>query len=145
MSSMMENVGVYSDVCRDFFGRPISAGRFVWGPGGKAPGSSKDLLLWNHLLFIEIYPPQPVMKLIQRIFSKILRKFEFEVNFRIVRFLNSWRPCLLTNYLSQCILRKIYWTNKKLFWGLSLGTQTSIPASKSLWMSITCHEYKQQK
>ena len=46
-----------------------------WGPDGKAPESSKVLILWNILLFIKIYPSQPVMKLIQYIFfSKILPK-----------------------------------------------------------------------
>ena len=54
-----------------------------WGPGGKAPGNSKDLILWNHLLLIEIYPPQPVMKITQRIFSKILPILEFQVNFSV--------------------------------------------------------------
>ena len=37
------------------------------GPGGKAPRSSKNLVLWNHLLLIKIYPQQPVMKQNQRI------------------------------------------------------------------------------
>ena len=50
--------------------------------------------------------------------------------FICVWFFNLWRPCIFTNYLSVCILVKIYWT-KKLFWAMSLGTQTSIPASKS--------------
>ena len=54
-----------------------------WGPGGKAPGNSKDLILWNHLLLIEIYPPQPVMKITLRIFSKILPILEFQVNFSV--------------------------------------------------------------
>ena len=54
-----------------------------WGPGGEAPGSSKDLVLKNHLLLIKIYLPQPVMKLIQHIFFKILSKFELKVNFRV--------------------------------------------------------------
>ena len=54
-----------------------------WRPGGKAPGSSKDLVLWNQLLLIKMYSPQPVMKLIQHIFSKILPKFEFEIIFGV--------------------------------------------------------------
>ena len=78
----------YSNVSRDFLGRPISAGGLErrgegavlprygsrakpwWGPGSKAPRSSNDLVLWNHLLLIKIYPPHPVMKLIQHIFFK---------------------------------------------------------------------------
>ena len=36
----------------------------------KAPRSSKDFVLWNQLLLIKIYLPQPVMKLIQHIFTK---------------------------------------------------------------------------
>ena len=40
----------------------------------ETPISSKDLVLWNHKLLIKIYPPQPVIKLIQHIFSKILPK-----------------------------------------------------------------------
>ena len=51
-----------------------------WWPDSKAPGSSKDLVLWNHLLLIKIYPSQPVMKLVQHIFFKIRPKFEFEVS-----------------------------------------------------------------
>ena len=54
-----------------------------WGPGSKAPESSNDLVLWDRLLLIKAYPPQPVMKLIQHIFFKILPKCEFEVNFSV--------------------------------------------------------------
>ena len=92
-------------VTRDFLGRPISTedlgegenwGGALWyplmGPGQspgdekaaklpEAPLSSKEFLLWNHKLLIKIYPPQPVMKLSQHIFSKILPKLEFKVNF----------------------------------------------------------------
>ena len=87
---------MYSDILGRLFMR-ISAGGLggvgdcdaplwvyakLWlGPGGKAPGNSKDLVLWNHFLLIKIYPPQPVMKLIQHFFSKILLKLELEVNF----------------------------------------------------------------
>ena len=86
------------------------------GPGGKPPRSSKDLVLWNHLLLIKLYLPQPVMELIQSLFSKI------------VGFFSLWKPCIFTNYLLLYILLKIYWT-KKLFWALRLGTQTGIPPS----------------
>ena len=58
-----------SDVSRDFLGRPISAvslwvesgGAVILPYGGsdnKASRSSKDLVCWNHLLLIEIHPPQ---------------------------------------------------------------------------------------
>ena len=50
-------------------------------------------------------------------------------------FFNLWWPCIFTNYLSLCILLKMYWT-KKLFWALSLGAQTGILASKSLWLHL---------
>ena len=40
-----------------------------WGTRvGKVPVISKNLVLWNHLLLIKIYPPQPLMKLIQSLF-----------------------------------------------------------------------------
>ena len=41
-----------------------------WWPDSKVPGSSKGLVLWNHLLLIKMYPSQPVMKLVQHIFFK---------------------------------------------------------------------------
>ena len=104
-------------------------------PSSKAPRSSQYLVLWNHL------PLQPVMKLTPSFFcffcffcfSKLLPIFEFEVNF--IGFFNPWKPCVFTNYLSLCILFKIYW-NKKLFWSSSLGAQTRTPASKSLWIRL---------
>ena len=89
-----------------------------WGPEGKAPGSSKDLALWNHLLLIQIYLPQPVMKLVQH--------------------------NLFANYLSLCILLKICWT-KKLFLAPSLGAQTGIPDSKSLWIRVWYGGHSVQK
>ena len=56
----------------------------LWlGPGGKAPGNSKDLVLWNHFLLIKIYSPQPVMKLIQHFFSKILPKLNTDLHWEI--------------------------------------------------------------
>ena len=40
-----------------------------WGTTvGKVPVSSKDLLIWNHLLLIKIYSQQPLIKLIQHPF-----------------------------------------------------------------------------
>ena len=43
-----------------------------WRPGGQVPGSSKDLVLWNHLLFIKIC-----------FICFFFQKFEFEVNFSV--------------------------------------------------------------
>ena len=109
-----------SDASRYLLGRTISAAGLrcvcvsVWEVGGGGPtdaplwvqdktlvgsrllntGSSKDLLLWNHLLLIKIYPLKPIMKLIQLIFfSKMLPKFKFEVNF------SPWKPCIFAHYL----------------------------------------------
>ena len=90
---------------RDFLGRPISTrfgregrlGGALWYPlmdPGQSPGddntaklpeapiSSKELILWNHKLLIKIFPPQPIMKVIQHIFPKILPKLEFKVNLK---------------------------------------------------------------
>ena len=93
-----------------------------WGPGSNIPRSPKELLLWNRLPLIKIYTPQPVMKVIQHIFfSKILPKSKLQVNFS-VRYFNLWRQCAFANYLSLCILLKIYWT-KKLFWASSSGAK----------------------
>ena len=50
----------------------VSRAKPWWGPGGKAPEISKDLVLWNHLLLIKLYPPLPMIKLIQCIFFKNL-------------------------------------------------------------------------
>ena len=90
-NSFLAQANTSSDVSREYLGRPISAGVFWgggrggavmppygsrakpwWGPGGKATGSPKNLVLRNHLLLIKIYPSQPVMKLIQCIFFKNL-------------------------------------------------------------------------
>ena len=76
---------VFSTVCnqwhtKGFLGRSISTGGLGWmwyalidpeqspGEDRKLQGGFKDLVLWNNLLLIKIYPPRPVMKLIQRIF-----------------------------------------------------------------------------
>ena len=48
-----------------------SRAKFWWGTGDKALRNFEDLVLSNQLLLIKIYPLQPVMKLIQRIFFKI--------------------------------------------------------------------------
>ena len=45
---------------------------------GKVSVIFKDLVLWNHLLLIKVYPPKPLMKLIQYLFSKIVPNFRFE-------------------------------------------------------------------
>ena len=76
---------LFSNIFFKTFNAPLWSGaKPWWRPGSKDPRSFKDLVLWNHLLLIKIYPPQPVMKLIQHVFfSKILSKFEFEVNFNI--------------------------------------------------------------
>ena len=58
----------------------------------------------NHLLLIKIYPSQPVMKLIQRIFfffSEILRKFEFQVNFSVQSY--AYLTCEHLAYLQLLI------------------------------------------
>ena len=86
------------------------------GPGRKGPKSLKDLVLWNHLLLIKIYPPQTVMKLIQHLFSKILPNFEFEENFSIQSYASLTCEDLahLQKILPICILLKIYRTKKFL-------------------------------
>ena len=70
-------------------------------PGDKAPGSSKDLVLWNHLFLVKIYPMQPVIKLIQHSFFQISC-----LNFSIQSYssLTEEDP----NLLPLCILFKIY-------------------------------------
>ena len=52
----------------------------------RIPGSSKDLVLWNYLLLIKIYPPQPVMKVIQRIFTYASLKLVSAIFYRIFIF-----------------------------------------------------------
>ena len=128
-----------SDISRDFLWRLISAEGFgggcntpVWVQD-KAPKCSKDLFLWHHLLLIKIYPPQPVMKLIQYFFFQkfCLNSSLKQLQHTIVCFFNNpWRLCVFTNDLSLCIVLEIYWT-KNLLWA-SLGALISIPASKSL-------------
>ena len=109
-----------------------------WGPCNKAPGGSKDLVLWDHLLLIKIYPQQPVMKLIFADFCLIgvwILVYSCILNY----IFNLWRPCAFTNYLSLCILLKH--TELK-----SLDAQTGIMASKSpwihLWNSITVSQLR---
>ena len=77
--------------------------------------------LWNQLLLIKIYPPQPVMKLIQH-FSKICAS------------LTRKDPAYF-QITYHCILLKIYGT-KKLFWAPNLGIQTGLQAPKSLWIHL---------
>ena len=78
-------------------------------------------------------------------FSKNLAKIWVQSKFwqTIICFFDCWRPSIFTNYLSLCILLKIFET-KKHFWGPSLSTQTSIPAFKSLqrWRSYFCHNFE---
>ena len=106
-----------------------------YGSGSKTPGSFKDLVLWNNLLLIKIYPPQLVMELIPHIFFKILPKFKFKINFsvQIYFFKTQEDPTYL-----QITYHYVYYLKytKKLFWVRSLGNQTGIPASKSLWIHL---------
>ena len=70
-----------TDFLRGFRGRVLgreavmllhgSRAKIWWGTGGKALRSFEDLVLSNQLLLIKIYPLQPVMKPIQRIFFKM--------------------------------------------------------------------------
>ena len=70
----------FNDIFKDSLWRPNSKGglmpplwvqgkSLVGRPGTKAPGSSKNLVLWNHLLLIKIYPPKPVLRLVQHIYQ----------------------------------------------------------------------------
>ena len=91
-----------------------------WAQGSKLSRSLTDLSLWKHLLLIEI-PPEPVMKLIQHIFSKILPKFKFEVNLSIQSYasLAHEEPAYLQ--ISYHSVYYIKYTELKSFWGTKFG------------------------
>ena len=114
-----------------------------WGPCNKAPGGSKDLVLWDHLLLIKIYPQQPVMKLIEQFFFlPTFAWLEFEFLYTVVYLIISL-TCedpvhLQITYHSGILLKH---TELK-----SLDAQTGIMASKSpwihLWNSITVSQLR---
>ena len=87
-----------------------------WEQGSKLTRSLMDLVPWNHLLLIEI-PPEPVMKLIQHIFSKILPKFKFEVNFSIQSYASLTREEPAYLQISYHYVYYIKYTELKSFFG----------------------------
>ena len=83
-----------------------------------------QIILWNHLLLIKIYPWYPVMKLINIFFSKILPKFMFDINFGIQSFasLTHEEPAyLLITFYYVCYIK---YTEVKSFFGTKFGCAT---------------------
>ena len=90
----------YSENFGTISAESVGAGGLLWCPlmgpdqdlvgtrrqSSRIPGSSKDSVLWNYLLLIKIYPPQPVMKVIQCIFTYASLKLVSAIFYRIFIF-----------------------------------------------------------
>ena len=124
-----------SDIFRKFWGdfsRCCGGGGLLWcflmGPdqnlmgtrrqSSRIPGSSKDLVLWNYLLLIKIYPPPPVMKVIQRIFTYASLKLVSAIFYRIFIFYQI---------IALQKLWKIFFTSSKKFFSFSRYSNFRLP------------------